>query len=60
MLSSPINFIGKYRIKFELIYTLITDIQNKDEEFELDKALPVLMSELKNYWLITVFQFEEI
>jgi DNA polymerase III epsilon subunit-like protein len=48
------------RINFELIYKLITDIQNKDEEFELDKALHVLMSELNDYWLIKVFQFEKI
>jgi Cdc6-like AAA superfamily ATPase len=48
------------RINFELIYRLITDIQNKDEEFEIEKALQVLMSELENYWLIKVFQFEEI
>jgi hypothetical protein len=48
------------RINFELIYKLVTDIQNKDEEFELEKALHVLMSELKDYWLIKVFQFEKI
>ncbi|MBD2012933.1 exonuclease [Microcoleus sp. FACHB-53] len=48
------------RINFELIYKLITDIHNKDEEFELEKAFQVLMSELKDYWLIKVFQFEKI
>jgi Cdc6-like AAA superfamily ATPase/energy-converting hydrogenase A subunit M len=48
------------RINFELIYKLVTDIQNKDEEFELEKAFQVLMSELKDYWLIKVFQFEKI
>ncbi|MEW6491424.1 MAG: exonuclease domain-containing protein [Cyanobacteriota bacterium] len=48
------------RINFELIYKLVTDIQNRDEEFELKKALQVLMSELKDYWLIKVFKFEKI
>jgi hypothetical protein len=48
------------RINFELIYKLVTDIQNEDEEFEIEKALQVLMFELKDYWLIKVFQFEKI
>src|SRR5919199_592060 len=48
------------RINFELIYKLVIDIQEKDEEFDLKKALQVLMSELNDYWLIKVFQFESI
>ncbi len=42
------------------ILAVVTDIQNKDEEFGLEKALRVLMSELNDYWLIKVFQFEKI
>jgi DNA polymerase III epsilon subunit-like protein len=48
------------RINLELIYKLVTDIQNEDEEFKLEKALQVLMFELKDYWLIKAFQFENI
>jgi DNA polymerase III epsilon subunit-like protein len=45
----------KERIDFELIYKLITDIQNGDFEINLVFALEVLISEFKNYWLIQAF-----
>lgn len=43
------------RINFELIYKLITDIQNRDVEFELEEALLDLIGYLDNYWLINLF-----
>jgi DNA polymerase III epsilon subunit-like protein len=42
------------RINFELIYRLITDIQNRDFEVNMAAALEVLISQLKDYWLIKV------
>jgi hypothetical protein len=44
------------RISFELIYKMITDIQNRDLEVEIEEALPGLMSFLKDYWLINLFE----
>ncbi|HEY9598030.1 MAG TPA: exonuclease, partial [Cyanophyceae cyanobacterium] len=43
------------RIRFELIYKLITDIQNKDFEMELERALNILIAKLSDYWLIQIF-----
>lgn len=43
------------RIKFELIYKLITDIEEKDLDIDLKQALLYLRSYLKNYWLISFF-----
>lgn len=43
------------RIKFELIYRLITDIQNRDFEVNMTAAFEVLISQLKDYWLIKAF-----
>ena len=43
------------RITFELIYQLITDIQNRDVDFELKEALETLQSYLGHYWLINIF-----
>ncbi len=40
------------RIDFELLYQLIIDIQNKDLEIELNKALFIANSYLKNSWII--------
>jgi Ca2+-binding EF-hand superfamily protein len=37
------------RINFELIYKLITDIQNRDVDFELEEALQDLFAYLDNY-----------
>jgi hypothetical protein len=36
------------RISFELIYQLITDIQNRDVEFEIEEALRDLIAYLNN------------
>jgi RecG-like helicase len=44
------------RMSFELIYKMITDIQNRDLEVEIEEALPNLMSFLKDYWLINLFE----
>jgi DNA polymerase III epsilon subunit-like protein len=49
------------RIKFELIYKLIIDIQERNVYFDLEDALPDLIDYLDNYWLINLFeQFENI
>ncbi|MEA5512353.1 exonuclease domain-containing protein [Crocosphaera sp. UHCC 0190] len=40
------------RIQFELIYKVITDIQNRDLEIELEQALRFLLSEMTESWLI--------
>jgi hypothetical protein len=40
------------RIQFELIYKLITDIQNRDLEVELSEALDFLLTEMQDCWLI--------
>ncbi len=40
------------RINFELIYQLIVDIQNRDLDISLEKALPIIKSHFSNYWLI--------
>jgi DNA polymerase III epsilon subunit-like protein len=44
------------RINFELIYKLITDIQNQDFEGNLAESLEILASQLNDYWLIKAFQ----
>lgn len=44
----------KERIDFELIYNLITDIENGDLEIELLEALK-FMIEMKENWLIQLF-----
>lgn len=46
------------RISFELIYQLITDIQNRDVEFELEEALRDLITYLNN-WRDLGFELEE-
>jgi hypothetical protein len=43
------------RINFELIYKLITDIQNRDVKFKIEEALLELIDYLDNYWLINLF-----
>lgn len=40
------------RIEFELLYKLITDIQNRDLEVELVPALETVVAELKDNWLV--------
>lgn len=40
------------RIQFELIYSLIVDIQNRDLEVNFKKALQILTTECSDYWLI--------
>jgi DNA polymerase III epsilon subunit-like protein len=39
------------RINFELLYKLITDIQNKDLEIDLESALKIVLLILQNFWL---------
>lgn len=46
------------RVALELIYKLITDIQNQDLEVELEVALRVLTAQPKPHWLIKIFLFE--
>ena len=42
------------RVNFELMHKLVTDIQEKDLEVDLDIALKALSSYLNNYWLISL------
>lgn len=42
------------RINFELIHNLITDIQEKDLDIELNVGLKALKAKLKDYWLISL------
>lgn len=44
------------RLTFELIYKLIIDIQNKDFDVDLGKALKTLESLMSHYWLIKIFK----
>jgi len=44
------------RLSFELIYKLIVDIQNRDFEIDLQKALTILESLMSDYWLIKIFR----
>jgi hypothetical protein len=44
------------RLTFEIIYKLIVDIQNKDFEVDLEKALKTLESLMSHYWLIKMFK----
>lgn len=41
------------RVRFELIYNLIIDIQERDLDVDLAMAISMLMSCLRGYWLIT-------
>jgi len=40
------------RINFELIYRLITDVQNRDIDLELEIMLQSILQQLSKYWLI--------
>ncbi len=40
------------RIHFELIYKLITDVQNREVDLELESTLQIMMQYFNNYWLI--------
>ena len=40
------------RIKFELIYKLITDVHNRDLEIELEEVLSEVISLFKDCWII--------
>lgn len=42
------------RLKFELIYQLVIDIQNRDLEVEIEDALAALKSYFHGYWLTKV------
>ncbi|MGK7930409.1 MAG: exonuclease domain-containing protein [Microcystaceae cyanobacterium] len=44
------------RLDFELIYKLITDIYNKDLELTIKEALTFISLEMKESWLIKLFQ----
>jgi hypothetical protein len=44
------------RLNFELIYKLIVDIQNKDFEIDLQKALISLETLMSGAWLIKIFR----
>ncbi len=44
------------RLSFELIYKLIVDIQNKDFEIDLQKALTSLENIMSDFWLIKIFK----
>ncbi len=43
------------RLNFELIYRIIIDINEKDLDVSLETALPILSSQLKDYWLFKLF-----
>jgi hypothetical protein len=43
------------RLTFELIYKLVVDIQNKDFEMDLQKALTTLESLMSDFWFIKLF-----
>jgi len=51
-----IDMVQENRISFELIYKLIVDIQNRDFEIDLQKALTILESLMSDYWLIKIFR----
>ncbi len=42
------------RIRFELAYKLIVDIQNRDLETNLTTALPILANQLGDYWITNI------
>ena len=42
------------RINFELLYSLVVAIENKDLDVSLDKVISVISNELKDYWLVQV------
>lgn len=45
------------RLNFELIYQLLIDIQNQDLDVSLDRALPIISSHFKDYWLVKLLTF---
>lgn len=44
------------RVTFDLIYQVISDVQNQEVEFSLKQALDVLTSHYSDYWLIKIFK----
>jgi Cdc6-like AAA superfamily ATPase len=44
------------RLNFELVYKLIVDIQNRDFEIDLQKALTTLEYIMSDFWLIKIFK----
>lgn len=42
------------RVTFDLIYRLISDVENREVEFSLSNALQALISDYSNYWLIQI------
>lgn len=46
------------RVTFELVYKLITDIQNKDLEIDIDRALQIVLSEIQ-FWLFNILKVEK-
>ena len=42
------------RIKFELIYKLITDVHNRDLEIELDEVLSSIILLFKDCWILKI------
>ncbi|MCV6639139.1 hypothetical protein [Candidatus Albibeggiatoa sp. nov. NOAA] len=40
------------RLNFELIYKLVTDVQNREVDLELDIALQGILQHFPKYWLV--------
>ena len=45
---------AKNRINFELLYSLVVGIENKDLDVPLKDLISVVTEELKDYWLIKI------
>ena len=42
------------RINFELLYSLLVAIENKDLDVPLENLIQVVSEELKDYWLVKI------
>jgi hypothetical protein len=43
------------RINLELMYKLITDIQNQDLEVDLKETIPIMLNQMKDSQIIQAF-----
>lgn len=44
------------RITFDLIYRLVSDLQNREVEFPLEIAIDTLITDYSNYWLLQILR----
>jgi len=54
----PLN--QEQRIEFELLYKLIIDVQNYDLEINIDIALNLALSSMKDNWLLRLFSTDHL